>query len=318
VDLGTLGGTTSEAIDLNNLGDVVGAADRADGQAHAFLYRAGRMTDLGTLVGGTASRATAVSETGTVVGLSGINAYGAGFREFTQGFVWQDGTMRSVGALHCPCSFNRRHGSSRALAINNANRVVGDSLTSRATYTGAFLWESNVMRGLIDLNETTFDSTAYGISDANEIVGEKAGRAFAARGGLLQDLGVMPGDAGSRATAVNLTGQVVGDSFGADATPRAFLWDLGRMRALGVLPGDVASEARAINAGGDVVGRSGPAGFSRSRAVLWQDGIAIDLNQRITPGDWTLTSASGINDIGQIVGAGLRGGQLRAFLLNPR
>ena len=71
VDLGTLGGPSSEATDVNNLGDVVGAAALADGASHAFVYRTGRMLDLGTLTGGTNSRATAISDGGTVVGTSG-------------------------------------------------------------------------------------------------------------------------------------------------------------------------------------------------------------------------------------------------------
>ena len=318
VDLGTLGGATSEAFDVNNLGDVVGTAATAAGQSHAFLFRNGRMVDLGTLAGGTASQASAISDGGVIVGTSGINGYGPMFPEFTQGFVWQDGTMQSVGALYCPCSFNRRHGTSRALAVNSANRVVGDSMTGRASYKGAFLWQSNELRGLISLNDTTSDSTAYAISDADEIVGEIAGRAFAARAGVLDDLGTLPGDTRSRATAVNIVGQIAGDSVTAAGTPRAFIWDLGRMRSLGTLPGDAASEALAINAAGDVVGRSGAADFSRSRAVAWQGGVPIDLNQRITAGEWTLSTAAAINDLGQIVGAGLRGGQVRAFLLNPR
>ena len=318
VDLGTLGGASSEALGVNNLGDVVGSAATADGQSHAFLYRNGRMVDLGTLVGGTTSHATAISDAGVIVGSSGINGYGPMFREFTQGFVWQDGTMRSVGALHCPCSFNQRHGTSRALALNNANRIVGDSRVARAALTHAFLWQADAILDLASGDAGAVDSTAYDISDADEIVGEIAGRAFAARAGVLDDLGILPGDVRSRATAVNITGQVAGDSVAAAGTSRAFLWDLGRMRSLGTLPGDAASEALAIDGAGDVVGRSGAADFSRSRAVVWQGGVAIDLNQRITAGEWTLVIATAINDLGQIVGAGLRGGQTRAFLLNPR
>jgi probable HAF family extracellular repeat protein len=80
----------------------------------------------------------------------------------------------------------------------------------------------------------------------------------------------------------------------------------------------MSSEARAINVTGQVVGRSGTADLSTSRAVLWQGGAAIDLNSLITVPGWTLSDATDINDVRQIVGIGLRNGQLRAFLLNPR
>jgi probable HAF family extracellular repeat protein len=239
------------------------------------------------------------------------------FREFTQGFVWRDGIMQALGALHCPCTFNSRHGTSRALAVNSAARIVGDSRTNRANFTHAFLWQGNVLRDLIPGLDGASDSTAYGISDVDEIVGEINGRAFVARLGVLEDLGVLPGDARSSARGVNNKGQVVGTSFTATGIARAVLWDLGRMRALGTLPGDAASEARAVNIHGDVVGRSGIADLSSSRAVVWQNGVPIDLNGRISVAGWLLTNATSINDIGQIVGVGLRAGQARAFLLNP-
>ena len=54
-----------------------------------------------------------------------------------------------------------------------------------------------------------------------------------------------------------------------------------RVKDIGTLPGDTASEAVAINVNGESVGRSGDADFGRSRAVLWRDGMAIDLSSCI-------------------------------------
>lgn len=51
-DLGTLGGDTSRANAINNQGDVVGTSETpVPGQPHAFLFQAGKMIDLHSLVG---------------------------------------------------------------------------------------------------------------------------------------------------------------------------------------------------------------------------------------------------------------------------
>ncbi|WP_240670729.1 hypothetical protein [Actinoplanes solisilvae] len=55
-DLGTLGGDHSFATAINDLGAIVGSSTTADGSLHAFLWRAGRMSDLG--VPGRSSSAT--------------------------------------------------------------------------------------------------------------------------------------------------------------------------------------------------------------------------------------------------------------------
>ena len=111
-------------------------------------------------------------------------------------------------------------------------------------------------------------------------------------------------------------GQVVGYSVAANDVRRAFLWN-GTMNELRPAAGQISSEALALNAAGDAVGRSGNADLSEAHAVLWNRDVAIDLNSRVTEPGWLLVSATGINEVGQIVGTALRDGRRRAYLLTP-
>lgn len=68
VDLGTLGGSSSSGFGVNSLGWVVGSAQTASGDLHAFLWTPDQgMIDLGTL-GGATSRAGDVNDRGYIVG----------------------------------------------------------------------------------------------------------------------------------------------------------------------------------------------------------------------------------------------------------
>jgi probable HAF family extracellular repeat protein len=75
-DLGTLGGDNSAALWIDDAGDVVGYADvpNAPGCSgvgcmhHAFLWRHGKMTDLGTIGSDPCSRALSINSKGVIVG----------------------------------------------------------------------------------------------------------------------------------------------------------------------------------------------------------------------------------------------------------
>ena len=110
------------------------------------------------------------------------------------------------------------------------------------------------------------------------------------------DLGVFdPKIQSAHANDLNEAGQVVGY-----AGNRAFVWQDGALTALPTL-GGTAGMAEAINEHGQIVGSSTlttpPTG---NRAVLWDNGGITNLTPALGQGE--PSSASGINDAGEIVG----------------
>jgi probable HAF family extracellular repeat protein len=102
-DLGTLGGDNSEAIWLNEAGDVVGSADLAGpagNQTHdAVLWRNGMIHDLGTVPSDPCSRGRGLNSRGQVVGTS------TDCRNALHAFVWEEGgPMLDLNTLIAPGS----------------------------------------------------------------------------------------------------------------------------------------------------------------------------------------------------------------------
>ena len=132
-------------------------------------------------------------------------------------------------------------------------------------------------------------------------------------------------DWSSLAWGINDLGKVVGESH-PPFSSRPVLWDNDGTHTpvkLPLLPGDNYGSASAINNLGHVIGSSaystpGTWNVGPSRFVVWRDGGVFELQSLLDPvAGWTLTSVSGINNLGEIVGFGSHNAQPTPFLMTP-
>jgi probable HAF family extracellular repeat protein len=299
IDIGTLGGSESQAWAINNLGQVVGwSYINGDLSHHAFLWNStSGIQDLNPL-GSDNSAANDINDFGQIV----IGTQG----DHGRAFLWNKGTLTDLSTL----------GGSRSFpyGINNSSQIIGYSTTNGDTEEHAFLWENGAM---IDLG--TFPGNVQSIAlDINKF-GQVAGEGRIVPNGAIhaflwnktdgmQNLGTINGFSTSRAFGINDRGQVVGYFMYGKLQSHFFLWENGVMRDLGL------GEAYSINNIGQVVGRAGLNG----NAFIWENGVITNLNALIPSGSgWELTWARDINDAGQIVGLGKINGQTHAFLMTP-
>ncbi len=324
-ELGTLGGNSSFARDINDRGQITGNANTANGRLHAYIWENGFMRDLGFLPNGVDfSRGYAINENGTITGESDNNSSKA-FVVFPN-----DTTMTALFGLitNNPDGLNIAGGF--GAGINDNLQIVGTMSRLSPSVIRGFIYADGTVRDLGSIDElTTTPARAWGINHFGQAVGlsRNAGGVSHAtlwQNGTATDLGSLGGDtAFSEALRINDRGQIVGRStvMAGVTGQNAFLWENGTMRDLSRLEGVNFGRANDINAFGTIIGTSSQfEGFS-GRAVIWRPGenAPTDLNSLLPPDSgWTLlTAAEGINNHGQIVGFGTRGGQTRAFLMTP-
>lgn len=199
IDLGTLGGTNSLALDINDWGQIAGIAQNAipdllpfgdnistsPTEWHAFVWQKGSMVDLGTLGGPDSgpSGALALNDRGQLVGSSYLNSVinpSFGQPDLSI-FLWEGNGLQDVGTLGGSFADPR--------TINARGQIVGLTSLAGDQSFHAFLWQT----------------------------------------GMMEDLGALGGSF-SVAGWINNHGQVIGASTTAgDTALRGFLWDRGEM-----------------------------------------------------------------------------------------
>ncbi len=109
IDLGTLGGESTQAEDINQSGQIVGWSQTAGGAIHAFLWENEIMIDLGDLAGDFSS-AVAINDIGQIL-LKSSSAAG------DRTLLYENGEVKNLGNF----------GTEYAVAtdINNRGEIVG-------------------------------------------------------------------------------------------------------------------------------------------------------------------------------------------------
>lgn len=280
----------SQGGGINNDGVVAGFSGLPDGTRHAALWVNGAITDLGSLGGSQPGLHSnpqwpGINSSGLVVGIShtpaldtlgetwSCAAFMAANGHVCLGFQWQGGIMTALNHLGGENSF--------AAGVNAKSQVVG--------------WAETAVH----------DPTC----NAPQVLQFRAVM-WSAGGSQVQQLGPLPGDSTSAATAINNRGQVVGISgecdvaVGRRSATHAVLWDNGTVTDIGNLGGNFWHTPMAINDRGDVVGFSNPPDgdidADSVRAFAWtRSGGIKDLGK--LAGD-AFSQALGINSRGQVVG----------------
>ncbi|WP_179862355.1 Ig-like domain-containing protein [Longibacter salinarum] len=330
VNLGTLGGTASRALDINNVGEIVGLSETADGRVEGFIWSGGVMTPVdenrrsqtfaidediaGTAVIDTSFQAVRFSGTQTLsldapapfsvaLGTRGQRFAGTYVDADTfQPFVYDNG----FSALSVPDG-----SGGRAVDVNASGQVAGYSLGGQV-----LRWENG---GVVELGR----GRAYAINETGQVVGRSDGRAVRwDADGTEVLLGTDPDFA--EAYDVNGNGDAVGSSIFVTDTTQTASSTSGKAsgrdsRVSWRTARDLAVIARSVRTPRKM--SMSARSYKRSvrgAAFAFRSGSVTDLNECLPPSSpWVLEEARAINDLGQIVGFGLVDGEQRAFLLQP-
>ena len=331
----TVIGTGTSPGGFSDTGYVTGTVTTAENKRHAFLWKDGKLTDLGTLAFDE-SMGTGVNDLGEVTGISTAIAGHVPDGTPMEGrhpFLYKDGKMTDISVPGLEGIANEW----TAYDINNRGMVVGQ-MTGQGGRSPAASWQRGRLTSLGTIGG--YSATAYACSDRGVIVGrttvagfneERTGEepAFLYKGGRMIELGTLGGKS-STALDVNNNGDVVGFSSLTPITDHpthAFVVRRGKMTDLGTFGANSSgndhssSSANGINDAGQIVGTDEFPSYGKVY-FLYQNGVKIDLQRLVSrESGWSLDPNSGkirINNRGQILCQGQKAERgSSALLLSP-
>jgi len=308
--------------DLNDKGAVPLTAYDADGAAHIYVWRNGKARDLGTPEGeGTYTfSVNGINDRNEITG-STLSANSP-----PHGFIWRHGQFEDIGH---PAGANY---SLTLFKINLRGQIIGYAAVDSET-VNPILWEAGHFTVLPELpgGQTNNGPGGTAVNDINDhgiIVGKSGSdpddrpKPVMWENGAISRLPLPANADSAEADGINNRGHIVGfaneyTDFPQTDPEEPLFWHDGVVTVLPIPSDRQQAYAFGINDSDQIVGFAG-------YAVLWQQGIAYNLNTLIRSDDpykpyVSLILAGVINNRGQILATGIdsRTGAYGSYLLTP-
>jgi probable HAF family extracellular repeat protein len=310
-DIGTLGGSYSGALGINDSGQVVGTSYVSTDAVNSrpFIWNAGSIQELPSLPGQPGGAAVAISATGRVVGSVGTTS--------SMPAQWDGLALTQLKPLVAG-------GPGQATGVNASGDAVGAvDAFSAASVTHATLWSSGTVMDLGTLGPSSGGSNAVAINGLGTIAGSSDDMdgnlsAFVYAAGKMTGLPRPTWASICTAGAIDSAGNVYGTCRATGQPFHLVKWMGQAVSDLGTVPDSTSVTVTGASDSGQVVGWATTS--SGLLPFLLSYGKVFDLNTLIgSSPQWHLDMAMGINAKGMIVGQGENlAGQTHGFLLVPQ